>query len=880
MAEFHALEEALRVWPRDLPDASAFAQPSQRRLAQALRGFRDDPTSVGTGDLAGLVRQVLRFESLKRGHEMAIDVPATEGWPSRDEWGSFGVDVRLQFGKTYRIAARPWSPSWSKGLTDDLAVEGPERAPPASTLRADPLLEQDLQIKSFRSPGQAAALRAMSLLPPNQTLVVSLPTGSGKSLLFQAAAIKAGRRGNLTVVVVPTTALAIDQEGRMQALLRHALHGQAAYPVAYHSGLSVEERDAFRKRLRDGEQSVVIASPEAVVGALRVTLQKAAEQGRLAWCAIDEAHIVSQWGEYFRPEFQFLAASVASWRRAAPPNKALRTLLLTATLTDESLDTLRTLFAPASALDRLASSQSDGDGFHVLVAPQLRAEPDYWVVPAPDENTRRRWILEAIRQLPRPMVVYTAKPDDATTLAALLSEELRLKRVVLFRGGDAATTRGANNLLRWNRGEVDIVVATSAFGLGMDKGDVRAVVHACVPETVDRFYQEVGRGGRDGCASLSLWVHTPRDREVAADLARNRQISLDRGWERWEAMRVNAKRVPDIDDAWSVRLDDKPVDLFEENTANRAWNVRTLVLMARAGLISLGTPKITLPERQETESDPDYEERHQASLIEAFGRAVVIAPKSVSPETWRRAIAAAASNAGARDAGDRERLDDLIGARRPFNEVFREAYTVTLDDRRVAPIPFPGQCPVTRERPTYGGQSHQTGDFAFTKTLLADLAKSVNLRGVHSARHYWITYEVPDLGRAGMRTWIEQLNKLLQHLVSGGIVEIALPDDWQSKVDVKRLVQVAAHGYVVLRGLRETDPLRIDGAPADLPLPRVTILPPDTDGRDVERLLDLQRPMHIIMLPDNVTDPDRPDRLFVATRRHDRLAPLLERWSL
>src|SRR5688572_23022942 len=145
MATFHDLEKALREWPADIADGSEFEQPNHRRLAHALRSFRENPESVGSGDLAGLIRQLLRRESLEREHDVELEVPATEGWPSREEWKRFGVDVRLDLGERYRVVARGWSPPWAGGdLTDVLAVRGDRRAPMPSKLAVDPLIQQDL----------------------------------------------------------------------------------------------------------------------------------------------------------------------------------------------------------------------------------------------------------------------------------------------------------------------------------------------------------------------------------------------------------------------------------------------------------------------------------------------------------------------------------------------------------------------------------------------------------------------------------------------------------------------------------------------------------------------------------------------------------------
>src|SRR5262249_52211360 len=196
-----------------------------------------------------------------------------------------------------------------------------------------------------------------------------------------------------------------------------------------------------------------------------------------------------------------------------------------------------------------------------------------WGAEAPDPATQERWVREAVRRLPRPLLLYVSRRKHAEDWAARLRDEEQIFRLGFVHGG-SGDREGV--VEKWRRNQLDIVVATSAFGLGMDKGDVRAVIHACVPETADRFYQEVGRGGRDGRASLSLAVYTDADLADAAQLNRERIITAKRGLERWEAMRATAVDVPGRDGVYRVDLRARPSDVASDSEANLAWNLRTL----------------------------------------------------------------------------------------------------------------------------------------------------------------------------------------------------------------------------------------------------------------------------------------------------------------
>ena len=390
-----------------------------------------------------------------------------------------------------------------------------------------------------------------------------------QSVGFVGAQHAEGR--GVTLVIVPTVALAVNHE-------REAVDVCGlSKPLAFQGGNDVQN-GIIAERIADGSQGLCFASPEAACGRLRDPLRRAAESGHLRALVVDEAHLVDQWGTGFRTEFQELSGLRRELIAAAPPAQKMRTLLLSATLTDASLETLRALFG------------TEGD-FESIAAVQLRPEPDYWIAPVANEQARIDRIIEALHHVPRPAVLYVTEVSDANGWhSRLIGAGFRRVRKV---HGKTGRTEREEIVAEWRDGSLDIVVGTSAFGLGIDYPHARSVIHACVPETLDRFYQEVGRGGRDGKGSLSLIAPSAKDFPTAERINAQQVISIDRGLKRWSTM--FARKLPLSGGRFAVRIDGRPgtderdIDMFGET--NTDWNLRTAALMARAGLVRLlGTP--------------------------------------------------------------------------------------------------------------------------------------------------------------------------------------------------------------------------------------------------------------------------------------------------
>ncbi|WP_287236173.1 protein DpdF [Mesorhizobium sp.] len=546
--------------------------PSVERLRIALTEL---PQHASALDLAVLLRQAINHERTRRGTAVPVIPVSHARFSDFRHWNKVGLRMTIA-GEARLVSIEPWHPEW-------LSVEGNEvdafaasetirREFNAAGCEGDPFLAS-VRRTSYRSRGQRAAVRAALSTPAGGSLVVALPTGEGKSMIFQliqtVGFVGADQQENqgTTLVIVPTVALGVNHE--QEAVEVCGL----AKPLAFQGGNDAQNA-IIAERIAAGTQGLCFASPEAACGRLRDPLRRAAEAGLLRALVIDEAHLVDQWGTGFRTEFQELSGLRRELLGAAPSGQAMRTIMLSATLTDSSLETLRALFG----------AESD---FESLAAVQLRPEPDYWIAPVASEAARIDQVMEALHHAPRPAVLYVTEVAAANAWHARLAAA-GFRRISKLHGKTARAER-EEIVGEWRAGAIDIVVGTSAFGLGIDYAYARSIIHACIPETLDRFYQEVGRGGRDGRAALSLIVPTAKDFTIAKKINAQQVISIDRGFERWSTL--FARKIRFGEGRFAVRIDGRPgagerdIDMFGET--NTDWNLRTVALMARAGLVRL-----------------------------------------------------------------------------------------------------------------------------------------------------------------------------------------------------------------------------------------------------------------------------------------------------
>jgi superfamily II DNA/RNA helicase len=564
------LLEACASWPTAAIQDQKAIDPVLERVRQVLRQSKARPGANIASDLIPLLRQALLSSAIYRDGTGRMRVPLVPGWPSAEQWRESGFDV-LDNGDW--LSVRPHLPrvgylGAQADLFDEVFQRIQARIP--MMVDADPVFSYLLGLPQYTGPGQREAVRALVQLPVGETLIANLPTGSGKSVLAQLSPLLMGP-GRLTVAIVPTVALAIDQAERMRPLLQAQEPHASLPPLAYHGGLDEAQRKEVWESIRDGRQRILFLSPEHATTTLRASLENAAREGRISHVVMDEAHLVIGWGNGFRPAFQLLPALVRSLQRLTI-GVPLRVVLCSATLTATTIAALRQLF-------------SDGQRTHLVAGVHVRPEPRYAFSHADSESTRRQRIIEVLRLAPRPYILYVTRPEEAESWATQL-RGLGFGRLATFTGRTGALER-EKLLARWRDNELDGMVATSAFGLGVDKSDVRTIVHATLPESLDRFYQEVGRSGRDGLASASVLVYTDEDVDQARRMAKTKVARERTAFERWCLMIDQAQVDPERPDVFWLNLERLPARLVQQSDASAEWNIKTLILMARAGMLEL-----------------------------------------------------------------------------------------------------------------------------------------------------------------------------------------------------------------------------------------------------------------------------------------------------
>lgn len=308
-----------------------------------------------------------------------------------------------------------------------------------------------------------------SVMNGRDTLAL-MPTGGGKSITYQLPTL-AGE--GLCIVVTPLIALMKDQVDRLRRM------GISA--VAVHSGLSVRQMDIALDNCVYGDVRFLYLAPERLASE---TFRLRVQRMNVTLIAVDEAHCISQWGYDFRPAY----LRIAEVRRLVPQATVLA--------------------LTASATQRVADDIMDKLGFaepHIMRSSFRRKNLSYSVRHVEDKEAQLMRIVENVEGSG---IVYVRLREAAERVAAFLSEQG--VSASYYHGGLPYTERGLRQD-EWVSGKVRVMVATNAFGMGIDKADVRFVVHYSMCDSLESYYQEAGRAGRDGQRSYAVLLVAPDD---------------------------------------------------------------------------------------------------------------------------------------------------------------------------------------------------------------------------------------------------------------------------------------------------------------------------------------------------------------------------------
>ncbi|MFD6091262.1 protein DpdF [Oerskovia sp. NPDC060338] len=831
-------------------DHRAILRGPYRRLVDAW--LSEKPGADIGGDIAALVGQILRHRrgtSGQSNHFMVL--PLDERGISVDPLRRAYLEVS-RFGlQEHRVSlGQDWAPNWLLGdarwielaCTSPDDFHGPAGVVSTSArhdkgVPVDPAVAAVAGIDAYRSRSQASAVRAASLADPADTLHVVLPTGTGKSLVGITPGLLAGK--GVTVVVVPTIALALDQERQLRKRFpRQGLPNE----LAYFGDRSAVEKEAIKERLRDGSQKVLFTSPEALVTGLAQSLRHLASRGTLSHIVIDEAHLVRSWGLSFRPEFQVVASLIAELRDVAkaqgvaPP----RVSLLTATLSQQGLLLNDQLFA--------------GSGTSLFVGSTfLRTEIRYLYTPPVSVDQRLDRVVEALHHLPRPAIVYTTKKESAEVIAERL-RQAGFARTAVFHGDVQAQER-LNILRAWSGDDgptsVDVVVGTSAFGLGVDQSDVRTVLHACVPASVDRFYQEVGRGGRDGHAALSVWMPSTTDAQEGRNIENATVLGDTKSWGRWEAMRT--ARVADDPARRALVLDTSTVPPWLEypSDSNQLWNRNTLVLLQRAGVLDIADTPPPALERGVDELETAWKARTDAAWAEYVKHATVrIRPEvaNVNEAAVVAAIDKVRKEIRDSEVGSRDRIERMFKLEDCWGSILSEEY----EYQDIGPMhAHQVVAPACSGCPAAGHVSEPSCRAArpiVSEASLPDLSRPVSPAldaMANGSRSLVVTYPEGDLRL--------HLAELVTKAVTHGVRGILASTSLVNLPAVTNASRSASEGLVAI------DPI-VMGPPVQFAVPTLVLLGP-TDPPRLSWLAGTTGALRIVVLPESTPDPEYPDQI-------------------
>lgn len=545
----------------DISGVNAFFTTIRRRL----RPTDEEARAAINQCLSGQACTVQAFDILNEAHQYGWPLAYALSWLAVSGGNSVMPPwVRHQFPQTRTIVQR---------LRDTRCTD-PTCAWCLERHDARKELERWFQFAEFRpqpvdsETGRPLQQVIVEAAMAGQHVLGILPTGTGKSLCYQIPALsRYDKTGALTVVISPLVALMADQVTGLEA------RGISAC-AAINGLLSMPERADVLDRVRLGDVGIVILSPEQLRNR---AVRKVLEQREIGMWVLDEAHCISKWGHDFRPDYRYVGRFIKEKSRdgAIPP-----VLCLTATAKPDVVSDMLGHFREKVGIElTVLDGGSRRDNLDFLVVPTTPAE----------KFAHIHQLLQADLPIGMPggAIVYCATRKQTEDVAQFLQQK-GVTAGFFHAGLQPESKKGVQQ--RFISGELQVIAATNAFGMGIDKPDVRLVIHADIPGSLENYLQEAGRAGRDRAQARCVLLYTPEDIERQFSMSARSRLSQKEIQSILRSLRSLERKKTSVGEVIATAgeiLAEDVEGVFERDSATDDTRVRTAISwLEEASLLS------------------------------------------------------------------------------------------------------------------------------------------------------------------------------------------------------------------------------------------------------------------------------------------------------